>query len=348
MTENRTKQILVTGGAGYIGSHTIIELIASGFDVISVDNYSNATPETYARIKAITGKMVAHEEVDLCDAAATEAVFQKYPNISGIIHFAALKSVPESVTEPLLYYRNNLSSLINLLACAEQRGILHFIFSSSCSVYGNVDQLPVNEHTPTGEIESPYAFTKLVGEKILQDFISKNKHPYKGISLRYFNPVGAHLSGKIGELPMNRPNNLVPIITQVAIGKLASLNVFGNDYDTRDGTCIRDYIHVSDIAKAHVLAIQHLIAHLEVPDYTLFNLGSGTGTSVLEAIAAFEKVSGVALRYEIAPRRPGDVKAIFSDSSKAKTILGWSPTLNIEEMMSSAWKWEMELSKVTS
>ena len=337
------RKILVTGGAGYIGSHTIIELLNNGFDVVAADNYSNSTPQTYERIFQITQQRIAFEEIDLSNLQATQRFFQKHSEISGIIHFAALKSVPESVEDPLHYYGNNLNSLLNVLQCAVQFNIPNFIFSSSCSVYGNVAELPVNESTATGEIASPYAFTKLAGERILQDFIVKYKD-YRGIALRYFNPVGAHISGKLGELPTNRPNNLVPLITQVAIGKLPMLRVFGKDYDTRDGTCIRDYIHVSDIAEAHVLALKHLFDNgADKARYSLFNLGSGTGTSVLEAIKAFEKAAGVQLKFEITERRPGDVSAIYSDSTLAKNTLGWIPKYTIDEMMASAWKWELEL-----
>lgn len=334
--------ILVTGGAGYIGSHTIIELIAAGYNVISVDNYNNSSPQTYERIKKITGVDVKHYKADLCDLVPTKKIFTENPVISGIIHFAALKSVPESVEHPLLYFRNNINSLLNVLDCMKEFNIRNLIFSSSCSVYGNADQLPVNENTPIGMIESPYGYTKIVGERIIQDFVKINSN-LKAISLRYFNPVGAHTSGLIGELPANRPNNLVPIITQTAIGKMKMMNVFGGDYKTRDGTCIRDYVHVSDIADAHVKALKFVSEKDQDSKYSLFNLGTGNGVTVLEAISAFEKVSKQKLNYQISPRRTGDVAAIYSDGSKALKLLGWKPKHNIDSMMETAWKWEQNL-----
>ena len=332
--------VLVTGGAGYIGSHTIIELIENGYEVISVDNYSNSTVETYNRIEDITSKKVKHYAIDLCDTEKSKVIFEENPGIIGIIHFAALKSVPESVSEPLMYYRNNIGSLLTILELAGNFNVGSIIFSSSCSVYGNVARLPVNEETSLGETASPYAFSKLAGERMLKDFIQSHVG-FKACSLRYFNPVGAHHTGRNGELPQNRPNNLVPIITQVAIGKLNELKVFGNDYPTRDGTCIRDYIHVSDIADAHVKALDYLINTPTSPSYSLFNLGSGTGVTVLEAIAAFEQITGRMLHYSISERRPGDVAAIYSDSRKANELLGWKPTQTIASMMDSAWKWEL-------
>lgn len=336
--------ILVTGGAGYIGSHTIIELINNGFEIISADNYINSSSETYERIKKITGKNIQHYAIDLCDAELTKKLFSENPKIKGVIHFAALKSVPESVEKPLLYYRNNFGSLINILECLKQFTIPHFIFSSSCSVYGNVKQLPVNEGTPTGDVECPYAYTKLAGERIIQDF-SLITPEINSVSLRYFNPVGAHVSGLNGELPLHKPNNLVPVITQTAIGKINQMSVFGNDYKTRDGTCIRDYIHVSDIANAHVKALTYLIEKKQKTNYSLFNLGSGNGVTVLEAIKAFEKISGQKLNFKIAARRSGDVEAIYSDSSNALKLLDWKPKHNIESMMETAWKWEQNLSE---
>lgn len=342
--------ILVTGGAGYIGSHTIIELLNAGVGVLSADNFSNSSPSAYERIRKITGKEVRHIEIDLCDAAAVKKLFSDYGKIDGIIHFAAYKSVPESVAAPLMYYRNNMLSLINVLEASHVHKIRSFIFSSSCSVYGNIAQLPVDENTQLGKVESPYAYTKQVGEQLLHDFIRSDelRNPSEGfraISLRYFNPVGAHESGLIGEEPRNRPNNLVPFITQSAIGKLPPLTVFGNDYDTRDGTCIRDYIHVSDIAAAHVAALRMLIENKTDLAYDVINLGTGNGVTVLEAIAAFEKASGQKLNYTIGPRRAGDVEAIYSDSAKALKVLGWKAGRDIETMMASAWKWEQELAK---
>lgn len=335
--------ILVTGGAGYIGSHTISALSEmAGYDIVSVDNYSNSTAKTYERIKSITGKTIQHYEADLADKDQAAAVFKKFPGITGIIHFAAFKSVPESVDRPLEYYHNNLNSLMNLLAEGKKNGVKHFIFSSSCSVYGNISSLPVNENTPAGKVESPYAYTKVVGEKILEDFL-RSQDEMKGIALRYFNPVGAHESGLLGELPNQRPNNLVPVITQTAIGKIPKMQVFGGDYPTRDGTCVRDYIHVCDIADAHVKALNLLSENTAQPEFDIINLGSGEGVTVLEAIHAFEKVSGKKLNYEITVRRAGDVEAIYSDCSKAERVLGWKAKRNLAEMMASAWKWEMHL-----
>ena len=339
MTE---ETILVTGGAGYIGSHTIVSLLeTTPYRILSVDNYSNSNEKTYSRIKSITGKEVVFRKTDLSDRAATEQLFDEFPEITGVIHFAAYKSVPESVAQPLMYYRNNINSLLNVLDAGSRRAMKHVIFSSSCSVYGNIQTLPVDENTPPAPAESPYAQTKVIGEKILSDFIRASS--CTGISLRYFNPVGAHESGLLGEVPGERPANLVPIITQTAIGKRPQTDVFGNDYDTRDGTCIRDYIHVCDIADAHVKALHHLISHPEAQAYDLFNLGSGEGVTVMEAIRSFEKVSGQKLNYRIAGRRAGDVEAIYSDSSKAKRILGWTARRSLDEMMASAWKWERHL-----
>jgi len=334
--------ILVTGGAGYIGSHTIIELISAGFEIISVDNYINSAPQTYKRIEAISGIKIKFFEIDLCNSELTKKLFIENPSITGIIHFAALKSVPESVEKPLLYYQNNINSLVNILECAKEFNIQHFIFSSSCSVYGNVQQLPVNEDTPTSFIESPYGYTKIAGERIIQDFTNSFSN-IKAVALRYFNPVGAHQSGLNGELPTNRPNNLVPVITRTAIGKMKEMCVFGNDYDTRDGTCIRDYIHVCDIADAHVKALEYIENKKNVPNYSLFNLGSGTGVTVLEAIRSFEKIAGQKLNFKIALRRTGDVAAIYSDSSKALKLLNWKPKHTIESMMETAWKWEKNI-----
>lgn len=333
-------QILITGGAGYIGSHTIIALIEAGFrNIISADNYTNSSEETYQRIEKITGAKFSYRQCDLSDSSAVKSLFQEFPNITGTIHFAAHKSVPESVAIPEEYYRNNVNSLLNVLKYGSQRKLRHFIFSSSCSVYGNIQTLPVNENSPLEKPESPYAFSKVIGEIILQDFV-QSRDGFNAISLRYFNPVGAHETGMIGELPNERPNNLVPVITQTAIGKLNEFSVFGNDYPTRDGTCVRDYIHVSDIAEAHVAALELLFRNDNSKFYDVINLGSGQGVTVLEAIDAFIKTSGINPNYKIAARRPGDVVAIYSDSSKAKSVLNWIAKRSLEEMMRSAWKWE--------
>lgn len=335
--------IIVTGGAGYIGSHTIIELLENtDLNIVSVDNLSNSTIETFERIKTITGKTVKNYNVDLCDLAKTEAIFTAEKNICGIIHFAAFKSVPESVENPYKYYYNNINSLLNLLQCCNKFNIEHFIFSSSCSVYGNITQLPVKETTPIGKAESPYAYTKQVGEQILRDYI--NVYPWlKVIALRYFNPVGAHISGLIGESPINKPTNLLPIITQTAIGKMREMTVYGKDYDTRDGSCIRDYIHVTDIATAHVKAFELLQAKKITNNFIIYNLGTGDGVSVLEAIHSFEKVSGKKLNYRIGDKRAGDVSAIYSDTTLSQKELGWKTKYNLDEMVESAWKWELNL-----
>ena len=337
--------ILITGGAGYIGSHTAIEMLSQGkYEVVSVDNYLNSSPEVLKRIEAITGKQMINHQVDACDLPALESVFKQHPDIEGVIHFAALKAVGDSVADPLGYYHNNLGSLINLLSCCEKYGIPHFIFSSSCTVYGDFAELPVTEKTPTVAAASPYGSTKLMGEQIIKDatFASKS---LKAISLRYFNPVGAHLSGMNGEDPINKPNNLVPVITQSASGILPQITVFGGDYNTRDGSCVRDYIHVTDIANAHIKALDYLRAGKNEADYEQFNLGSGEGITVLEAIQAFEEVTGLKLNYVVGDRRPGDVEAIYSDSSLAKDKLGWVPQFGITEMMDSAWKWQQNLNQ---
>ena len=343
MTKKNT--VLVTGGAGYIGSHTIIELLeTTNYNIVSIDNYSNSSPGTFDKIEKITGKRVINHSVDLCNKSDLEKVFEKEEAIIGIIHFAAFKAVGESVENPQKYYHNNINSLLNILDCCIKYGVKNFIFSSSCSVYGNIDQLPVKEETPLGKAESPYAYTKQAGEEIIKDYAKANAL-LQTIALRYFNPVGAHISGLIGESSINKPNNLVPIITNTAIGKIKEMTVYGNDYPTRDGTCIRDYVHVSDIANAHIKALQYLIDRKNNSNFSIFNLGTGNGVSVLEAIAAFEKVSGKKLNYSIGPIRKGDVSAIYSDNSLTEKTLNWSPKYNLEEMMSSAWKWELEQAK---
>ncbi|MEO0896482.1 MAG: UDP-glucose 4-epimerase GalE [Bacteroidota bacterium] len=336
-------KILITGGTGYIGSHTAIELMMEGrFEVISIDNLVNSSDRTVDRLTEITGKRLKNYNVDLCDLDATRAVFAENPDIVGVIHFAALKAVGESVEQPLRYYSNNFNSMMNILSCCREFDVHNFIFSSSCSVYGNIDKLPVTEETPVTETESPYAHTKLVGERIIEDFSKVSD--VNCIALRYFNPVGGHASGLNGEDPINKPNNLVPVITRTAAGIIPKMTVFGGDYPTRDGTCIRDYIHVTDIAKAHMNAMDYLLESKNGAKYERFNLGSGNGVTVLEAIEAFEKVSGVKLNYEIGDRRPGDVISIYSDSSLAKEKLGWVAEKGIEEMMASAWKWQEYLS----
>lgn len=334
-------KILVTGGCGYIGSHTIVDLIDNGYDVISVDNNSRSNSNVLKGIEQITGKKVKNYKVDLCNYDDTFAIFQENEDIEGIIHFAAYKSVGESVNKPLMYFENNLNSVINLLKCVQEFQTPYFVFSSSCSVYGNPDQIPVTENTPIKPAESPYGYTKQMSEQIINEFAKSSGT--QNILLRYFNPAGAHPSIIIGEMPFGKPQNLVPAITQTAIGKLNKMMVHGTDYPTRDGSCIRDYIHICDLAHAHTLSIKYLQQEKSTHLCEVFNLGSGNGVTVLEAINAFEKVSGVKLNYEKGPRRPGDVVAVFANNDLAKTSLGWNPKFSIEEMMESAWKWELRL-----
>ncbi len=335
--------ILVTGGCGYIGAHTIVDLIENGFNVISVDNLSRASDQSIVGIEKITGKKIKNYKVDLTDKVATENIFIENPGITGIIHFAAYKAVGESVELPLDYYENNLFSLVHLLQMSVKYHAKHFIFSSSCTVYGNPDTTRVTEATPLQTAASPYGATKQMGEVIVKD--AAHTYPISAILLRYFNPVGAHPSTAIGELPIGRPQNLVPAITQTAIGKLPKMQVHGTDYNTRDGSCIRDYIHVCDIAHAHTLALQYSIKKNQEKSCEVFNLGTGNGITVLEAIQAFEKVSGVKLNYEIGPRRAGDIVAIYANNDKAVKELGWNCKYGLEEMMLTAWQWEQSLAK---
>jgi len=334
-------KILVTGGCGYIGGHTIVDLMQNGFDVISVDNLSRGSIKMLQGIERIVGRPIKNYKVDLCNLDDIEAIFLEHSDLVGIIHFAAFKSVPESVNEPLTYFRNNLNSLINILQCAEDFDVDNFVFSSSCSVYGNATQLPVSEDVPLAEPESPYARTKQMGEAICRDFTNLHKD-FNTILLRYFNPVGAHPSGKIGEF-QDLSENVVPVITGTAIGKRPSMSVFGNDYPTRDGSCVRDYIHVSDIAHAHTRALQYIIEDRNKSNCEIFNLGTGNGVSVLELIDAFERVSGEKLNYKIAPRRAGDVVEIYANNNKAFKELGWKADIGLDEMMDTAWKWEKTL-----
>ncbi len=334
-------KILVTGGCGYIGSHTITDLITNGFDVISIDDNSRSTKFLLDGIEKITGKKVKNYKVDLKDYNDTRAVFQENEDIEGIIHFAAYKAVGESVELPLLYYENNMFGLINLLKCVDEFTVPHFVFSSSCTVYGSPDVIPVTESSPIKKAESPYGSTKQMGEEIIMNVVKATDT--KAILLRYFNPVGAHPSNLIGELPIGKPANLVPAITQTAIGKIPQLTVFGSDYDTRDGSNIRDYIHVSDIAHAHTLALQYLIAGKNKTNCDIFNLGTGNGVTVLEAIKAFEEVSGQKLNYKIGPRRPGDVVAIYANNDYAVSALGWTIQYNLNDMMRTAWNWEQKV-----
>jgi UDP-glucose 4-epimerase len=333
--------ILVTGGCGYIGSHTIVDLLQSGYDVVSIDNNSRSNAAVIEGVEKIAGRKVKNYKVDLCNFDDTCAVFQENEQIVGVIHFAAYKSVNESVEKPLLYFENNMVSLINLLKCVQEFQVPYFVFSSSCTVYGNPDIIPVTEQTIPRPAASPYGYTKQMGEQIINEFARSSAT--QCILLRYFNPAGAHPSGIIGELPIGKPQNLVPAITQTAVGKLPQMVVYGTDYNTRDGSCIRDYIHVCDIARAHTLAIQYLLNQQNDSLCEVFNLGTGKGVTVLEAIHAFEKVSGTALNYTLGPRRAGDVPAIYANNEKARTRLGWEIQYTLEAMMDTAWRWEQKL-----
>jgi UDP-glucose 4-epimerase len=336
------KKVLVTGGTGFIGSHTVVELINSGFDVVIVDNLYNSEISVLDGIEGITGIRPAFADFDICDTNRLEEFFSHEHSIDAIIHFAAYKAVGESVKKPLEYYRNNLLSLINLLGMMDRFNIPAFVFSSSCTVYGQPDQLPVTEDAPVKPAISPYGNTKQIGEEIIRDTMAV-RPSLKAISLRYFNPIGAHPSALIGELPRGVPENLVPFITQTAIGLRNGLNVFGNDYNTPDGSCVRDYLHVVDLAKAHVVALQRLIGSKNKKNYEVFNLGTGKGVSVLEAIKSFEKVSGVKLKYTITGRREGDIEQIWADPSLANNELGWKTESSLDDAMATAWKWEKRI-----
>jgi len=338
------KRIVVTGGTGYIGSHTAVELLGEGFEPILVDNLYNSEAVVADRIGRITGIKPPLEVFDLCDNDKLNTFFRKYDGISAIIHFAAYKAVGESVHKPLEYYRNNLVTLMNLLGSMKQFDIPHFVFSSSCTVYGQPERLPVTEDAPVQQAISPYGNTKQIGEEIIRDVVSAYDK-ITSISLRYFNPIGAHPSGIIGELPSGVPENLVPFITQTAIGLRDELKVFGNDYDTPDGSCIRDYLHVVDLAKAHVAAVKRLIDRKNKKNYEVFNLGTGKGVSVLEAIKSFERVSGVKLKYRITGRRAGDIEKIWADPSLANRELGWKTISSLDDAMKTAWEWEKNLRK---
>jgi UDP-glucose 4-epimerase len=337
--------ILVTGGTGYIGSHTVVELQNEGFDVLIVDNYSNSDPSVAGRIEMITGKKPLVESFDLCDASKVNELFSRYSNISAVIHFAALKAVGESVGEPLKYYRNNLVSLMNIIEAMKSHGARGLVFSSSCTVYGQPEKLPVTESDPVAPATSPYGNTKQICEAIISDSITAWPDSFRAISLRYFNPIGAHPSALIGELPLGIPANLVPFITQTAAGIRKELSVFGDDYNTPDGSCIRDYLHVVDLAKAHVISVKRLLARRNRSSYEVFNLGTGNGVSVFEAIKSFEKASGKKLNYRVAPRRAGDIEKIWADPSLANSELGWKTEISLEEAMVTAWNWELELGK---
>ena len=336
------KTILVTGGTGFIGSHTTVELQEAGYDVVIVDNLSNSQENVIDGIEQITGIRPAFENVDLRDYDATEAVFKKYPGISGIIHFAASKAVGESVEKPLLYYRNNIVSLVNLLELMPKYDVKGIIFSSSCTVYGQPDVLPATEETPIKKAESPYGNTKQINEEIIQDTIASGS-PIKSIILRYFNPIGSHPTAIIGEMPNGVPQNLIPFLTQTAIGIRPTLSVFGDDYDTPDGSCIRDYIYVVDLAKAHVCAMTRIMENQTEESVEVYNIGTGKGTSVLELINGFEKATGVKLNYQIVGRRAGDIEKVWGNVDKANKVLGWKADTPLEDVLATAWKWQVAL-----
>lgn len=338
------KTILVTGGTGFIGSHTTVELQNAGYDVVIVDNLSNSQADVVDGIEKITGIRPAFEQVDCCDLSALENVFIKYPAISGIIHFAASKAVGESVQKPLKYYENNILSLVNLLKLMPKYDVKGIIFSSSCTVYGQPDaeNLPVTEQAPIKKAESPYGNTKQINEEIIQDYVHSGAK-ISAIILRYFNPIGSHPTGLIGEMPNGVPANLIPYLTQTAIGIRPSLKVFGDDYNTPDGSCIRDYIYVLDLAKAHVAAMARIVDDKNTEPVEIYNVGTGNGVSVLELINTFEKCTGVKLNYEIAPRREGDIEKVWGNVDKANNVLGWKAVHTLEEALSSAWNWQLKL-----
>lgn len=336
-----TKTILITGGCGYIGSHTALDLLSKGYNVVSIDNLSRSKQFVPERIKSISGQDFINYRIDLRDLPKLRTVLHNHTDIVGIIHFAAFKSVGESVQKPLIYFDNNINSTINILRIAEEYAIPNFVFSSSCSVYGNTTTLPVRENTPLSPPESPYGWTKLITEQMIASHAKTSNINF--IALRYFNPVGAHESGKIGEIPFSEPENLVPNITQTAIGKKGQFVVNGTDYPTRDGSCIRDYVHVMDIAEAHTLALEFQMAGKQQNKFEVFNLGSGNGVSVLELIHSFESVSGASLNYVLGARREGDLIAIYADNKKAAEQLNWLAKRNLDQMMQSAWAWEQQL-----
>lgn len=335
------KKILVTGGAGYIGSHTVVELINSGYDILIVDDFSNSQPSMISGIESIVGKKIAFVELDLKDYKLSRTLFESY-KFDAVIHFAASKAVGESVKLPLKYYRNNIQSILNLLELMDEFDVNNMVFSSSCTVYGQPDKLPVTEKTPLKKAESPYGNTKKISEDILKDAANANAK-FQLIALRYFNPVGAHSSALIGELPIGIPNTLIPFITQTAAGMRDKLSVFGNDYNTPDGTAIRDYIHVVDLAKSHVIALERLLEKSNKHSFEYFNVGTGKGYSILEVIKTFEKVNDISLNYEITVRRTGDIEKTYADTTFANKELGWKAELGLEEMMTSAWEWQKQL-----
>ena len=334
-------KILVTGGLGFIGSHTVVELQSEGFEVVAIDNLSNSSIEVLDGIEKITGKKPIFEKIDLREKSAVQNFFKKHQDITGVIHFAASKAVGESVENPLLYYENNINSLVYLLQELANLPQANFIFSSSCTVYGQAEKMPITEDASVQPANSPYGNTKQIGEEIINDVAKVTN--INAVLLRYFNPIGAHSSAEIGELPIGIPQNLVPFITQTAYGLRKELSVYGNDYPTPDGTCIRDYIHVVDLAKAHVVALQRLLNKQNLDKVETFNLGTGKGSSVLEVITAFEKVSGQKLPYKIVGRREGDVISAYAHTDKANKVLGWKAAFSLEDALASAWKWEKKV-----
>ena len=338
------QKVLVTGGLGYIGSHTVVELQNAGFEVVIIDNLSNSSMEVLDGIIEITGKIPLFEKIDLRQKSEVIQFFEKHQDISGIIHFAASKAVGESVENPLLYYENNLSTLIYLLQACNNYTIENFIFSSSCTVYGEPDKLPIDESAPIKKATSPYGNTKQISEEILNDSCKVSN--LKSIALRYFNPIGAHDSSKIGELPLGIPQNLVPFITQTAAGLRDQLSVFGDDYPTEDGSCIRDYIHVVDLAKAHVVALERLLKDRNSNQFETFNIGTGKGSSVLEVVNAFEKITQQKLNYKIVDRRVGDVISVYADTKKANEVLGWKAENSMEDSLLSSWNWEKKVRNI--
>jgi len=339
------RQVLVTGGTGYIGSHTVVELQAAGLEVVIIDDLSNSSADVVDNIEKISGIRPAFEKFNLLDSVKLKSFFEKYPKIEAIIHFAAFKAVGESVEKPLAYYRNNLVSLMNILECMSEYKVTNLVFSSSCTVYGQPDQLPVTENTPKKDAESPYGNTKAISEEVLHDVV-KVTPELNVIALRYFNPIGAHPSSLIGELPRGVPNNLVPFITQTAAGIRQQLSVFGNDYNTPDGSCIRDYINVVDLAKAHVIAIERLLNSVNKERFEFFNIGTGNGASVLGVVNTFEEATGVKLNYKIVDRRAGDIEKIYADTTKANTVLGWKATTSLYDTLISAWNWEKKIRNI--
>lgn len=337
------KKILVTGGLGYIGSHVVVELQNNNYEVLILDDLSNSSLDVLEGIEQITKVKPIFEKIDLKSKEFVTDFFKEHSNLDGVIHFAASKAVEESVNNPLKYYENNIGSLINLLKELSELASQKFIFSSSCTVYGQADQLPITETTPIKEAESPYGNTKKISEQIIQDLCNSN-NALQTIALRYFNPIGAHTSAKIGELPIGTPQNLVPLITQTGIGIRENISIYGNDYPTPDGTCIRDYIHVVDLAKAHVLAVNRLMEEKNTENFEVYNVGTGKGSSVLEVVKTFEKITDTKLKYSFEDRRPGDIISAYADTTKANNILGWKSELTLKDALQSAWEWEKNIS----